>query len=43
VKRITQAIQAALACAIMLAMVFSIPAVLAAAPLHVGLYVQSWK
>jgi len=27
----------------MLAVVFSIPAVLAAAPLHFGLYVRSWK
>ena len=42
-KRITGMVQAAIGCAIMLAIVFSIPAVLAAAPLEVGLYLRTWR
>ncbi len=42
-KHIVQFAQAALACVIMVAVVFSIPAVLAAAPVHVGVSIASWK
>jgi hypothetical protein len=42
-KHIIQFAQATLACVIMLAVVFSIPMVLAAAPVHVGVSVASWK
>ncbi len=42
-KRIIQFAQATLACVIMLAFVFSIPMVLAAAPVHVGVSIASWK
>lgn len=42
-KHIVQFAQAALACVIMVAVVFSIPVVLAAAPVHVGVSIASWK
>jgi hypothetical protein len=42
-KHIIQLMQATLACVIMVAMVFSVPVLATAFPLHVGVSFSGWK